>query len=430
MIRLRRWGVGFGVMMFCLSEVPAQDPPKPAATPEPAVYVALTGGDVHTVTQGVLKGATVLFKDSKIHRIGLDLELPEGTKQHDVKGKIVLPGYVAATARGLGFSGGNLQKIADSLDPYQEIMKLALAAGITSAYVESGGGIFGERTEGPTGTSAVIKMSWGDLEKMLVVEPAAVNLTSWIRASASQRSDMRETFRKAREMLGKIRDYEARRTAGKLAQNEAAPSAGSLDSYVRVLRGDIPARISASSAEEIATALALINEFRFRAVILDADEAWTLAEEIGRARCLCVITPRRRRFADKRSNRLSGSTIEQAALLRKAGVKFAIVPLQERIDTGGMAGRDLQALALEAAFGVRGGLDPKTALESITITAAEALGVDARVGSLEVGKDADVIVLDGDPLDYRTYVEMTFVNGKLLYEKDKSPYFQHLKRAR
>ncbi|HZN61658.1 MAG TPA: amidohydrolase family protein [Planctomycetota bacterium] len=421
------------VLLLAAQDPPKQDPPKSETKPEtkdPApVFIALTGGDIHTA-QGVLKGATIVFKDAKIHRIGHDLEIPEGAKVHDVTGRLVLPGFVAATARGLGFSGAGVQKIADSLDPYQETLKLALAGGVTTAYVESGGGMFGERTEGPAGTSAVIKMCYGDLDRMLVVEPAAVNLSSWLRASASQRSDMRETFRKAREMLEKIRDYEARRTAGKLAANESAPSPGSLDSYVRVLRGDIPARISASSAEEIATALALVNEFRFRAVILDADEAWTMAEEIGRARCHCVVTPRRRRPADKRSNRPSGSSIEQAAILRKAGVKFAIVPLAERIDTGGIAGRDLQALALEAAFAVRGGLDAKTALESITLSAAEALGVDSRVGSLEEGKDADVIVLDGDPLDYRTYVELTFVNGKLLYDKSKSPQFSHLKRAR
>ena len=413
------------LLLAAPQDPPKQDPPKDP----PPVYVALVGGDVYTA-QGVLKGATVLLKDAKIHRIGHDLEIPEGATRHEVAGKSVLPGFVAATARGLGFWGGNIQKIADSLDAYQEPIKLALACGITTAYVESGGGIFGERTEGPSGTSAVIKMSWGDLDKMLVVEPAAVNLSSWMRASASQRSDMRETFRKAREMLEKIKDFESRRTAGKLAANEQAPSPGSLESYVKVLRGDIPARISASSAEEISTALALVNEFRFRAVILDADEAWTMAEEIGRARCLCVITPRRRRSPDKRSNRPSGSSIEQAAILKKAGVKLAVVPLQERIDTGGMAGRDLQTLPMEAAFAVRGGLDEKTALDSITITAAEALGVDARVGSLEEGKDADVIVLDGDPLDYRTYVELTFVNGKLLYEKSKSPFFSHLKRSR
>src|SRR4029077_8993322 len=98
-------------------------------------------GNVHTITQGVLKGATLLFKDAKIHRIGIDLDLPEGSKKIDVTGKTVLPGFVAATARGLGIAPVNVQKIADSLDPYQETMKLALAGGITSAYVETGGGI-------------------------------------------------------------------------------------------------------------------------------------------------------------------------------------------------------------------------------------------------------------------------------------------------
>ena len=79
---------------------------------------------------------------------------------------------------------------------------------------------------------------------------------------------------------------------------------------------------------------------------------------------------------------------------------------------------------------MRGGLDEQTALEAITITAAEICGVETRVGSLEEGKDADVVVLDGDPFDYRTFVDMTFVNGKLLYEKSKSPYFSHLKNRK
>jgi len=84
-------------------------------------------------------------------------------------------------------------------------------------------------------------------------------------------------------------------------------------------------------------------------------------------------------------------------------------------------------LPLDGAFAIRGGLDEQTALEAITITAAELCGVEGRVGSLEEGKDADVVVLDGDPFDYRTFVELTFVNGKLLYEKATSPYFSHLR---
>jgi len=111
-------------------------------------------------------------------------------------------------------------------------------------------------------------------------------------------------------------------------------------------------------------------------------------------------------------------------------VKFAILPPNASVGTGGTAGRDLLTLPLDGAFAIRGGLDEQTALEAITITAAEICGVDSRVGSLEEGKDADIVVLDGDPFDYRTFVDLTFVNGKLLYEKSKSPYFSHLKKTR
>ncbi len=408
----------------------AQDPPKPppAAPAKAPEYVALTGGDVYTVTRGVLKNATVLVKDGKIHRVGHDVDLPEGTTKHDCSGRRVLPGFVVANARGLGMSGmSSSAKIADALDPYQETLKLALASGITSAYIEYGfaGGLFGGRAEGGGGTSAVVKMSYGDLDRMLLVEPASVPLSSWITGTALQRQQLREQLQKARETLDKIRDFERRKAEGKTQSGEQPPAA---DPMVRLLRGDAIARISASNADQIQTALKLVNEFRFRCILVDVDEGWTMADEIGRARAYCIITPRSKKYRDRNVNRPNGSTIEQAALLGKAGVKFAVTSLSPGISTGGIAGRDLMNLPLEAAFGIRGGLDEQTALESITITAAEMCGVENRIGSIEEGKDADLIVLDGDPFDYRTFVELTFIEGKLLYEKDKSPYFNHLKR--
>ena len=83
-------------------------------------------------------------------------------------------------------------------------------------------------------------------------------------------------------------------------------------------------------------------------------------------------------------------------------------------------------LPLEAAFAISGGLDEQTALEAITITPAQLLGVDDRVGSLQPGKDADIIILDGDPFHYNTFVQTTIINGKVLYEKQKSSYFSHI----
>jgi imidazolonepropionase-like amidohydrolase len=413
----------------------AQDPAKPAEKkPEPkkTSWVALVGGDVDTVTKGLLKGATLLLKDGKIHRIGTEVEIPEGAERHDVKGKRVMPGFIACNARGLGVSGfASSAKIADAVDPYQEQIKLALASGITAAYVEFGsaGGFFGGRTQGTSATSAVLKMAYGDLDGMVVAEPASASLSTWLTGSASQRYDIREGFTQARAFLEKLKDYEQRKAAGRLATGENAPNPPpGRDTYVKLLKGEAIARISASSADEIRRALALVNDYKFKCVLVDVVEGWTLADEIGRARCWCIVTPRAKQYASRNVNRPNGSSIEQCAILRKAGVKFGIVPLTPAVSTGGIAGRDLINLNLEAAFAVRGGCDEAAAVESLTITAAEICGVDGRMGSLEEGKDADVIVLDGDPLDYRTFVEMTFVDGKLLYEKDKSPYYSHLKR--
>ncbi|HVR87184.1 MAG TPA: hypothetical protein VMU54_22855, partial [Planctomycetota bacterium] len=119
-----------------------QTPPKEEKKP---VYTALVGGDLETVTQGVLKGGTLLIRDDKIWKIGPAVELPEGAVRIDVSGKRVLPGFVAASARNLGVTPA-AGKIADALDPFSESIKLALAGGITSAYLEpssGGGGVFG-----------------------------------------------------------------------------------------------------------------------------------------------------------------------------------------------------------------------------------------------------------------------------------------------
>jgi imidazolonepropionase-like amidohydrolase len=416
----------------------AQEPPKKEAeaTPKPAerkpVYTALVGGDVYTVTQGVHRGGTVLLRDSKIHRVGASIDLPEGTTKVDVSGKRVLPGFVAVSARGLGLGfGGGAGKIADAVDPYQEAIKVALASGITSAHVDAGGSGFFGPSASPAASNAVLKMSYGTLDGMVILEPASVSLAGWVTGGAAERFDIRENFRKAREFLETERDYERRRADGKLKPNEAAPKAAPpLDRFVRQLKGEIVTRIPAANTEQIRKALELVGEFRFKAVLTGVVEAWAIPDEVGRARAYCIVTPRTKAHAERSANRPTGSSIEQAALLRKAGVKFAILPTTPMVGTGGIAGRDLTALPMEAAFAIKGGLDEQTALESITITAAEICGVDARLGSIEEGKDADLIVLDGDPFDYRTLVDLTFVNGKLLYDRSKSPYFQHLKSSK
>lgn len=164
-----------------------------------------------------------------------------------------------------------------------------------------------------------------------------------------------------------------------------------------------------------------------KAVLFGGLEAWTVAPKIGRSGAKLVITPRRKRWATEELNRESGWSIENAAKLYAAGVEFAILPSSTNISTGGIAGRDLLTLPMEAAFAIRGGLSEEAALRSITIDAARILGVENRIGSLEVGKDADLIVTDRELFDYRAFVEWAVVNGRVAYDKQAEPYFAHIR---
>jgi hypothetical protein len=140
-----------------------------------------------------------------------------------------------------------------------------------------------------------------------------------------------------------------------------------------------------------------------------------------------VITPRDRELKDETLVRPGGTSIENASKLHRAGVQVAIVPQNASFDLSGLSGRDLFNLPLEAGFAIRGGLSEAAALQAITIIPARLLGVDHRVGTLEIGKDMDAVVCDGDVLHYQTFVQFAVVAGKLQYDKEKEIFFAHIR---
>jgi imidazolonepropionase-like amidohydrolase len=407
---------------------------SPAAADEK--MTAIKGGDLYTITSGIIKNGTILIKDGKISRIGQNIEIPKDAEVIDARGKVVMPGLVAATTLLMGLrSSGDINKIADSLDPFEFEVSLALASGVTTAFVTAApprrrGESSGEDPIG--GTNAVIKMAYGDLDNMLIKEPVAENVSisnwQWLRKAIFLLN-----LRRAKDYLQKLAEYQkakdkdsSRRLAEPDKKLEEPKKPADLDPYIRLLRRELPARLEAATADDILAALELVDEFGIRIILEGGLEAWIVAQEIAKRDVSLIITPRDRQEPRKDISGPSGSTMANAAILKKAGVRFAIVPQGPYFGLGGMAGRDLMALPMEAAFAVSGGLDEQTALEAITLTAAQILGVADRVGSLQVGKDADIIILDGHPFHYRSFVELTLINGKILYDKKRSTYFSHI----
>ena len=247
------------------------------------------------------------------------------------------------------------------------------------------------------------------LVKESVVQLVMISDRNWLR-----KTTFKQNLRKAQSYLRKLAEYQNAKGKNKAPEPKKP---GGLDAYFRLLRREVPAVVPAVTTGDILAALELVDEFGIRMILGDAVEAWIVAEDIAKRDVRVVITPRQKRRPNEDISGPSGSTMENAAILKKAGVKFAVVPPRTNFGTGGIAGRDMMALPMEAAFAVSGGLDEQTALEAITITAAEIIGVADRVGSLQVGKDADIIVLDGYPLHIKTWVERVFINGELIHER-------------
>jgi imidazolonepropionase-like amidohydrolase len=415
---------------------------------------AYVGADAYTVTKEVIRNSTILIQDGKILKIGQDMEIPEGATVVDVKGKTITPGFVAMNTRGVGVRMGAVPqrgKFLDVFDPYDRMMKYALAVGITTAVTETAtGGGFGRFRRAPDGSlveepdtgalcpccgvaylpyepivppvpeapqprqHAVMKFTFGDLDQMLIKEAPFYHLNAGAMTGSLNRHQWRENMKKAKEFVKASAEHEAAVKAGKQSQPPAKTVA---DDFIRLVKKEISLRTDASSATQIRDMLALAKEFDYSLILDGVQEGWLTADEISAAKTPVVYTPRALRRSQPGRDDETGSFAETAGLFEKAGVTFAVSALSPSVSLDGIAGRDLTSLPLEAAFLVRQGAKERTALEALTIVPARMLGLADKVGSLEEGKDADLLVLDGPPLDYRTYVQKAIIGGKVYYDR-------------
>lgn len=438
--------------------------------------VAIVGADIHTVTQGVIRNGVLIIRNGKIAEVGRNLTVPEGAKQIDASGKIITPGFISLTTSGVALRArGNDRpdQYGDTLDPFDRNLQFALSAGITTSCVQiSGGGggrgrrgrnanpelpfvgldpdeaqllnqeisrvdlDYGEATslcpccglpylpmepieETPQPPQAqqrhaVIKMSFGQLDGMLVSDSIFYDVQPGSLTGAFAQHQWRQQIKRTQDYLKQVAEHEEAIKAGR---RQNPPQKTVTDDLIRLVKKEIALRTSAESVNQIREMISLAKELDYRLVLDRGTEGWLLADELAAAQVPLIITPRNRRAPRFGAEDQSGSFAEAPRVYEQTGVSFAVAAMSGSISMVGIAGRDLMSLPMEAMFAVRGGASEAKALESLTIAPARILGLEDRLGSIEVGKDADLLILDGPALDYRTYVEIALVNGKSVYNR-------------
>jgi imidazolonepropionase-like amidohydrolase len=472
-MRTNRWlpAVPLAVLVAVAALLADEKKTEPAKKDDKGKVLAIVGGDVYTITHEVIRGGTVLVKDGKILKVGQDVAVPEGATVLDAKGKFVTPGFVAVSMAGVGLrtagpgQGGGTPaptgptanaKLADALDPFDRNIKFCLGVGITTGCVETAGGGRGRfgrdglddnqvcpccglailPTEPITPTAptapqarnhAVLKMSFGDLDTMLVKENPFHHLPGSGLAGALNHYTWRDSVKRARKYVEDQAEHEKAVKDGKTSQ---PPRKLVSDDLIRLVKKEIPLRTDAATASQIRDMIRLAKDLDYNLVLENAYESWLVADELAEAKASVVLTPRARRRSLPGQEDTSGSSIETSGRLEKAGVPFAIATQMNTVSLDGVyGGRDLTGFPLEAAFAVRGGCSEKAALESLTIVPARLLGLEKRIGSIDEGKDADLLILNGPPLDYRTYVQTALIGGKVYYEREKDRVYPTFERG-
>ena len=360
---------------------------------EKAPATALTG--VRVLGDRELEGATILLRDGKIEEVGKDVKVPETAKVVDARGWTALPGLIHAGSR-LGLSRGGEgggtavtphHRAAEEVNPALDVFDRFARAGFTLAGVHPGGGVVG-------GLGAVVRPLGGDREAMLVERDAFLRLT--MEASTPAKDALRQALEGARKAI----DAE-KKTPAQKPDERTAP-------LVRFLKGELPGIVAISTASEILhfwQVLDGFSEFSPSVVFLTTADAWKAAEELGRRKARVLLRPEVV-FAPFTRDR-----VNPAAELARAGARVGFVPWSETSE--GLEGHLFRVAEL-----VKLGLPRDVALRALTSAPAEFLGMQARFGSIEKGKEADLLLFDGDPLAAGARLRRVYLAGREAFAED------------
>lgn len=374
--------------------------------------IAITGATLMPITSPDIENGTIILKDGKIHSIGKNITIPSDATVIDASGKVIMPGIVDTHSH-VGASGDTNERskkmnpemrLIDSFNPSDPRIKVALAGGITTANVMPGSGnVIGGQTiyikyKGDTVDDMIIDGSIGGMKFANGTNPKGDKAPTTRMATASM---ARTAFYEAKAYL------EKKQAAEKSRKKEPPTYDIGKEALAEILTGERILHFHSHRMDDIVTTLRLKEEFGFRLVIQHGTESYKLADMLAGVEDVYVSHIVLDSHGGKHETmelRLDG-----ASKLEQAGVKLAL-----HSDDGVI---DSRFLIRTAGLAMRGGLSRKGALESLTINGAYMLDLQDRVGSLEVGKDADLAIFDGDPLSLYTKVLETWIEGEKVYDR-------------
>ncbi len=400
--------------------------------------LAIINGTVMTITHGTIKHGTVLMDGGKITAVGAGLTIPPGAQIIDATGKVVMPGLIDAHCHtglfgdGIGWEHADGNEMTDPITPHMRALDgihpedIAfpdlVEAGVTTIMTGPGSGnLIG-------GTWACVKTApKPSIEEMILLEPAGMKMALGenprrVYGSKSKMpstrmgnaGELRNALVSAQNYRAKWQQYEKDvqayqdkvKAGEKDAKEPAAPERNlKWEALARILDRGMRVHIHAHRADDILTAVRIAEEFNLDLNIEHATEGYKIADILAQKGIPCTVGPI---LFSRSKYELRNMTPKNPGLLAKAGVKVAI-------QTDEMSA--VRYLSINAALAVREGMPEDEALKAITIYSAEVIGVQDRVGSLEAGKDADVVVFSGHPFDYKTVAEVVIINGEIVYRR-------------
>lgn len=384
--------------------------------------LCIKNGMVHDAIHEEAYQADILVEDGKIAAIGENLAVSAQDTVVDAKGLFVYPGFVEAHGHigldgyGIGYEGMDYNEMNDIISPQMRgidgvkpmdaAFPKAAAAGVTCVCVGPGSAnVLG-------GTFTTIKTVGRRVDDMVVRDGVAMKCAFGENPKRVYRdkkdSSRMTTAALMRETLFKAKEYMQKKEAAQDDSSKMPAFDIKLEALIPVLKREIPLKAHAHASEDIFTALRIAKEFDLKITLEHVTEGHLIVEELAKENVPLAVGPT---LTSASKFELRNKSWTTPGLLAKAGCQVSIITDSPVIPQ--------EYLPLCAGLAVQAGMEPFAALQAITINAAKHAGIADRVGSLEVGKDADLVITDGCPFEVSTNVKYVFIEGKEVGEAEK-----------